>query len=144
MNKKYLMLCKKKVKTKDGKSFDVVFGYRQILNEKGEYEDVKSLIFLENGETKDIAKSVKVALADSLRKKLDAEDKYPYRLVLNEEFKLPDGRDSFYVSINKDKEGNPKLDNKGHKHAIIVIRDVESYEAVPLQSLTLEDIDDIC
>ena len=47
---------------------------------------------------------------------------------------------NIYVTINKDKEGKERLDNNGNRHAIIVIRDVVAYEAVPLKSLTLDDI----
>lgn len=141
--KNYLMLCKKQVENANGQKFPVIFGYRQILNDKGEFEDVLTSIIDNEGKQKFIAKSVKVALAESLRKQLDAEDKYPYRLVLNSDFKLADGRDSYYVTINKDKEGKERLDKNGNHHAIIVIRAVESYEQVPLKSLTLDDIDNI-
>lgn len=141
--KRYLMLCKKTVENANGQKFPVIFGYRQTLNDKGEFDDVLTSITDNDGNQKFVAKSVKVALADTLRKQLDAEDKYPYRLVLNDELKLADGRDSYYVTINKDKDGNERLDNKGNHHAIIVIRAVESYEQVPLKSLTLDDIDNI-
>ena len=142
-NKSYLMLCKKKVTDSSGKSFYVVFGYRQTQDDKGEYHDVLSSIIDKEGQQQFVARSVKVALGETLRKKLDAEDKYPYRLTLDSEFKLPDGRDSYYVTINKDKDGKVRLDNNGNQHAIVVIRDVVAYEAVPLKSLTLDDIDNI-
>ena len=138
----YLMLCKKKVKN-GNQSFEVTFGYRQNKKEDGTFEDVKTVIFNADGTTKDVAKSIKVALADSLRKELDADNHYPYRLVLDDELKLDNGDDSYYVTINKDKEGKLRLDKQGHKHAIIVIRKVKSYEPVPLKSLTLDDIDNI-
>ena len=140
--KSYLMLCKKKVKN-GNQEFSVTFGYRQFLNDKGEFEDVKSVVFLDDGKTTDVAKSVKVALAKDLAAKLDAEDKYPYRLVLDDELKLEDGRDSYYVAINKDKDGNERLDKNGKHHAIVVIRAVSSYEPVPPKSLSLDDIDNI-
>lgn len=140
--KSYLMLCKKKVK-KGSQEFMVTFGYRQVLNDKGEFEDKQSVVFLPDGQTKDVSKSVKVALGEDLRKKLDAEDNYPYRLTLDDELKLADGRDSFYVTINKDKDGNERLDKNGKHHAIIVIRAVSGYEHVPPKSLTLDDIDNI-
>ena len=138
----YLMLCKKKVKN-GNQSFEVTFGYRQNKKEDGTFEDVKTVIFNADGTTKDVAKSIKVALADSLRKELDADNHYPYRLELDDELKLENGDDSYYVTINKDKEGKLRLDKQGHKHAIIVIRIVKSYEPVPLKSLTLDDIDNI-
>ena len=137
------MLCKKKVTDNSGKSFYVVFGYRQTKDENGEYQDVLSSIIDKEGQQQFVARSVKVALGEALRKKLDTEDKYPYRLTLDSEFKLADGRDSYYVTINKDKEGKVRLDNNGNQHAIVVIRDVVAYEPVPLKSLTLDDIDNI-
>lgn len=143
MAKSYLMLCKKKVTDNNGKSFHVVFAYRQELDDKGEYQDVLSPIIDKEGQQQWVARSVKVALGEALRKKLDNEDKYPYRLTIDDEFKLADGRDSYYVTINKDKEGKERLDNNGNRHAIIVIRDVVAYEAVPLKSLTLDDIDSV-
>ena len=140
--KNYLMLCKKKVKN-GNQEFSVTFGYRQVLNEKtGEFDDVLSSV-MDNGSQKFVAKSVKVALAKELAAKLDSEDKYPYRLTLDTELKLEDGRDSFFVTINKDKDGNERLDKNGKHHAIIVIRAVSSYEPVPPKSLSLDDIDNI-
>ena len=140
--KSYLMLCKKKVKN-GNQEFMVTFGYRQTLNEEtGEYQDVLTSIN-DNGSQKFVAKSVKVALAKELATKLDNEDKYPYRLVLDTDLKLEDGRDSFYVAINKDKDGNERLDKNGKHHAIIIIRAVSSYEPVPPKSLSLDDIDNI-
>lgn len=138
----YLMLCKKKVKN-GNQEFSVTFGYRQVLNEKtGKFDDVLSSV-MDNGSQKFVAKSVKVALAKELAAKLDSEDKYPYRLYLDTDLKLEDGRDSFYVTINKDKDGNERLDKNGKHHAIIVIRAVNGYESVPPKSLSLDDIDNI-
>ena len=138
----YLMLCKKKVKN-GNQEFYVTFGYLQNKKEDGTFEDKTSIVFNADGTTKDISKSVKVALGDELRKKLDLQDAYPYRLVLDDELKTADNKESFYVTINKDKDGNVRLDKNGHKHAIIVIRAVKSYEPVPIKSLTLDDIDNI-
>lgn len=140
--KSYLMLCKKKVKN-GNQEFEVTFGYRQDFNPTtNEYEDKKSTIIID-GQPTEVAKSIKVALGKELRAKLDAEDKYPYRLTLDDSYKLPDGRDSFYVTINKDKEGNERLDKNGKHHAIVVIREVVDYEVVPPKSLSLDDIDNI-
>ena len=140
--KSYLMLCKKKVKN-GNQSFDVTFGYIQELLEDGTFKDKTTVVFNADGTTKDVAKSVKVALGEELRKKLDLENAYPYRLTLDDDLKTADNKDSYYVTINKDKDGKLRLDKKGHKHAIIVVRAVTSYEPVPLKSLTLDDIDNI-
>ena len=140
--KSYLMLCKKKVKN-GNQEFDVTFGYRQTLNEEtGEFEDVESTIMVD-GQPKKVAKSVKVALAKDLRKKLDEENKYPYRVTLDDELKTANGDDSYYVTINKDKDGNERLDKNGKHHPILVIREIADYEVVPPKSYTLDDIDNI-
>lgn len=140
--KSYLMLCKKKVKV-DKQEFDVTFGYRQVLNpETNEFEDVKSKMTIDGVEV-ERPRSVKVALAKDLRKKLDEENKYPYRLTLDDELKDSRGEDSYYVTINKDKEGKERLDKNGKHHAILVIRAVADYEVVPPKSYTLDDIDNI-
>ena len=138
--KSYVMVCKKHISTDDNKEgFDTFFAYRQEKKEDGSMSDILSPIE-KDGVSLMKAKAIKVALSKSAYEKMNSLS-FPVLLTLNDELKV-DGKDSFYVCINKDKEKKPILDKLGKKHHILVIRDYESAVAVERKSVTLSNFDE--
>lgn len=138
--KSYVMLCKKHITTKDNtEGFDTFFAYRQEKKEDGTLVDVLSPIEV-NGTSQMKAKAIKVALSKSAYEKL-GKLTFPLSITLNDELKV-DGKDSFYVCINKDKDKKIILDKNGKKHHILVIRDYESAVAVERKEVTLSNFDE--
>lgn len=142
----YIKVCSKAVKTKEGKAFDAYFGYRQQLNEDNNYEDVLTPGKDKDGKPIMFAKSIRVALTDVAKKKLVAEDNFPYVLALEDgreplaetELEQPD----FYVIIDKDKDKVARLDKNGKQHLIAIISNFRNaVHAEPMSSLSLDDLD---
>ena len=48
--------------------------------------------------------------------------------------------DSFYVTVDKDKDKKARKDKYGRKHLILIIRDAE-FKEMPRKSYSLEDLD---
>ena len=136
-------LCQKTVTSKDNKSFPVTFCYRQVENPDGTYTDVLTPGIDNDGKPTMYAKSIKVALSSALRKKLEAEGQYPYRVVLDSDLKCDDGSESYYITVDKKENGDIRLDKNGKKHCIVVIRKFASYEPLPHNAITFDDIDNI-
>lgn len=146
MATKFLKVCSKPVKTAEGKTFDAFFAYRQEMNADGIPTDVLTPSTDADGKAIMIAKSIRVALTGAAEKKLKLDANFPYLLTLEDgnepldytELEQPD----FYVTIDKDKDGNPRLDKKGNKHLIAIISNFRAYSHVaPASSLSLDDID---
>lgn len=144
-----LKVCSKAVETKEGKVFDAYFGYRQQLNEEtNKYEDI-----LTPGKDKDgnpimYAKSIRVALTDVAKKKLVAEDNFPYVLELEDGYQpvaYPEvEKVDFYVTVDKNKNGIERLDKNGNKHYIAIISNFRNAtHAEPMSSLSLDDLDNL-
>ena len=138
--KSYVMLCKKHIITEDNKEgFDTFFAYRQEKKEDGSMVDILSPIEVK-GTSQMKARAIKVALGKSAYEKL-LKFEFPVLVTLNDELKV-DGKDSFYVCVNKDKDKKPILDKLGKKHHILVIREYESAVAVERKSVTLSNFDE--
>lgn len=119
--KNYIMLCKKDIKSGD-KEFQVFFAYRQV-KVADKYEDILTPLTDKEGKSIMVARPIKVALSKDMYDKLSA-GKFPVGLVLNDELKTKDDKDSFYVSYDKDKDGKTIVFN-GKRRPILVIRAVE-------------------
>ena len=138
--KSYVMLCKKHITTDENKEgFDTFFAYRQEKKEDGSMVDILSPIEIK-GTSQMKARAIKVALGKDAYDKL-LKFEFPVLVTLNDELKV-DGKDSFYVCVNKDKEKKPILDKEGKKHHILVIREYESAVAVERKSVTLANFDE--
>lgn len=146
MATKYLKVCSKPVKTAEGKTFDAFFAYRQEMKD-GVPTDVLTPSTDEDGKPIMIAKSIRVALTGAAEKKLKLDANFPYLLTLEDMVEPIDTDDDinqpdFYVTIDKDTEGNPRLDKKGNKHLIAIISNFRDYSHVaPASSFSLDDID---
>ena len=142
----YLKVCSKRTKTKDGKIFDAMFAYRQVDND-GVMTDVLTPSKDKDGKPVMVAKSIRIALTGDAKRKLIAENKFPYLLTLedglNEERKPNGQSQDYYVTKDKDKDGVVRLDKYGKSHPIAVISDYRSAIHIePLNNMTLDDIDD--
>lgn len=137
---KIIKLCRKEVTVGD-KTFPTLFAYKTMKNDKGEIVTLTVPSTDEKGTPIMKAKSFKVALAEELFNTLEKENKYPYLVTIDEDLKLADGRDSFYITVDKDKNGDVRYDKYNHKHPIMVIRAVKHYEQAPKTSISFEDID---
>lgn len=141
--KEYLMLCKKVVKTNDGQEFPTYFGYRQGITDEGDFYDELSPAIDKEGNSIMVARAVKVRLSKLLEAKLNSMVKFPCRLTLDITAKTENGKAQYFVTKDKDKNGNPRLDKHGKQHAVVVINDVVAFEEVERQSYTLSDIDSL-
>ena len=142
----YLKVCAKKVRTKDGHTFDAMFAYRQADND-GVMSDVLTPSTDKDGNPCMVARSLRIALTGEAKKKLIAEGKFPYLLTLEDGLtpeRKPNGSNpDFYLTWDKDKDGVLRLDKNGKKHRIAVISDYRSALHVePLNTMTLDDIDE--
>lgn len=140
--KSVFMLCSKDMKGSNGHPFTVYYAYQQQAIEVDgvvQYEDIKTPITLADGTTDMKAIPVNVKLSQDFMKEInDSEVKFPLLLFLDSEIKI-DGKDSYYVTIDKTKEKTPRLDKYGKKHLILVVRHGEFIEA-PRKSYDIDDI----
>ena len=133
----YLLLCKKTQKTEDNREFDVFYGYQQVFSEeKQDFVDVLVPSKDAQGNPTMKSRTVKVVLTDNVKHLLLADDAFPYRLTLEE------GID-FFITVDKTKDGKPRLDKYGKKHGLLVINTFQEYVSVPRKSMTFDDLDNI-
>ena len=136
MNESYILLCKKDIE-KDERKFPVFYGYSQELNEEGtDFIDVMVPYTDSEGKPQMKPRNFKVVLDEKLKLLLLSEDKFPYRLTLE------NGID-FFITVDKDKEGNARLDKYGKKHGLVVINSFKDYVPVPRKSMSFEDMDNL-
>ena len=141
----YLKVCSKPVKSKDGRTFDAYFAYRQQPGENDTFTDVMTPGTDKEGKPTMFAKSIRVALTDKAKKLLTVEDNFPYLLTL-EDGREPTSFDleqpDFYVTIDKDKDKVARVDAKGNQHLIAIIGNFRNAVHVePISSLSLDDLD---
>lgn len=131
----YIVLVKKEIE-KDNKKFPVFYAYQQVINDKGEFTDV--MVPSTDSEGKSIMKSrrIKVVLTDDVKKVLLADDMFPYIVALEDEI-------DYFITIDKDINGKPRLDKNGKKHAVLVMQSFKEYTPKPRKSMSFDDIDDI-
>lgn len=138
------MLCSKLVEGDNGHEFTVYYAYQQeeveVDGEK-QYQDVKTSITDPTTGVADMkAVPVNVKLAKDFEKEIiDSGVKFPLLLFLDSESKFEDGRDSYYVTIDKDKNKKARLDKYGKKHLILVVRGGSFIEA-PRKTYDITDI----
>ena len=131
----YIVLVKKDIE-KDNKKFPVFYAYQQVLNDKGEFTDV--LVPSTDSEGKAVMKSrrIKVVLTEDVKHILLADNMFPYIVTLQDEV-------DYFITIDKDIDGKPRLDKNGKKHAVLVMQSFKEYAPKPRKSMSFDDIDDI-
>lgn len=140
--KQLFILCNAEVTNSNGAKFDVYYGYRQQQDKEGNISDV--LTPMQDSEGKPIMRAIpiKVKLAESFIKKVEKAS-FPLLLTLDEDKKVDINgveSDSFYVTVDKDKDKKARKDKYGRKHLILIIRDAE-FKEMPRKSYSLEDLD---
>lgn len=142
--KSVFMLCSKVVKGDNGHEFPIYYAYQQeevVIDGEKQYQDVKTAITNPVTNVTDMKSvPVNVKLAQDFEEEIiDSNVKFPLLLFLDSELKLDDGRDSYYVTIDKTKDKVARLDKYGKKHLILVVRHGEFIEA-PRKNYDITDI----
>ena len=137
---KSTMLVLSKEVTKDNHKFTVYYGYRQDVNEKGEFIDRKTTTIGNDGKPVTISKSIKVALTDSFLKKHEGKS-FPLLVTIDMDKKDKQGHSLAYVTVDKDSNKVVRKDKNGKKHLILVIKDAEEVIEAPRKSYSLDDVD---
>ena len=140
--KHLFILCNAEVANSNGAKFTVFYGYRQEQNKDGTYSDVLTPVIDKEGKPAMKAIPIKVRLSEDFNKKVEKLT-FPLLLTLDTDKKVTiDGqeKDSYYVTVDKDKDKKARKDKYGKKHLILIVRDAE-YQELPRKSYSLDDLD---
>ena len=140
--KQLFILCNAEIVNDNGAKFKVFYGYRQQEDKDGNISDVVTPITDKEGKPAMKALPIKVKLSEDFNKKVEKLP-FPLLLTLDSDRKVTingEKKDSFYVTIDKDKDKKVRKDKYGRKHLILIIRDAE-YKEMPRKSYSLEDLD---
>ena len=126
----YLKVYAKQIKTEDGKSFTRYFAYVCDAN----YNPLpKNIIDKDTHQPKTISTSITVHFHKDCETKLNYEKKeFPLKMTLLDE--------QYFVTIDKDKNGKPRLRNDGTKVEVCVITDYNSAEHFETPKKKLNDL----
>lgn len=138
MPKHTIKLCMKMQKAKDGSGeFPTYFAYRQVQDPAtGEFTTAMIPSVDKDGNPTFFAQSYRVVFTESakvLKAKLDTDNKFPYLLL-----DLEDNED-FSIAVDKDKDGNIRLDKENKKRFVIFLKSAEKYVEAPRRSISFED-----
>lgn len=144
-----LLVCHKKQKKNDGSTFDRYFCYKQneVQDEEGNisYTD-------EINPATGKAQGVKALLPDDMLKRHGiTNNMFPLYMTVDMEATLEvttkDGSKvtvrACKLKIDRDKEGNPRLDKYGKRHVVCVINDVVKFSEAPRREITWDDVYEI-
>ena len=140
--KQLFILCSALVANDNGAKFPVFYGYRQQQDKEGNISDVLTPITDKDGHPQMRAIPIKVKLSETFMKKVENAT-FPLLVTLDNERKVVfnnEEKDSFYVTVDKDKDKKARKDKYGKKHLILIIRDAE-YQELPRKSYSLDDLD---
>ena len=140
--KQLFILCSAVITNDNGAKFDVHYGYRQQQDAEGNISDVVTPTTDKDGNPAMKAIPIKVKLSEDFKKKVENAT-FPLLLTLDTEKKVlinNEEKDSFYVTIDKDKDKKARLDKYNKKHLILIVRDAE-FKEMPRKSYSLEDLD---
>lgn len=136
-------LFMKPTTTASGSKFNAFYCYLQ--NKEGNaYIDVVKPSATNEGGTRPVSLRVKLPtnapIHDKLKACLDKGMHFPLYVHLDAVKRTNDDKPYYFITNDKDKEGNLKLDKYGNKHYIIIIYDTDKIEQAPVKSLTLDDV----
>ena len=140
--KQLFILCNSEVTNDNGAKFMVFYGYRQQQDSEGNISDVLTPGVDSEGKPTMKAMPIKVKLAESFIKKVE-QAAFPLLLTLDDSKKVSingEEKDSFYVTVDKDKDKKARKDKYGKKHLILIVRDADFVE-MPRKSYSLDDLD---
>ena len=135
-----LKVFSKEVATSTGGKFTVYYGYRQELV-NGEYQDITTPATNDKGEAIIIAKPIKVKFGKEMFEKVK-DMSFPLLFLLDRDMKDSKGNSSFFITIDKDKDNEARVDNKGNRHLVCVICGCKEVVPAPRTELSLDDLDD--
>ena len=140
--KQLFILCDHEVTNENGAKFMTYYGYRQQQDKDGNLSDVVTMTTDAEGKPLAKAMPIKVKLGQDFVKKVENAS-FPLLLTLDTEKKVlinNEEKDSFYVTVDKDKEKKARKDKYGKKHLILIVRDADFVE-MPRKSYSLDDLD---
>lgn len=140
--KETILLMKKSCLTKDNRKFDAYYAYRTELNANN--ERVKKLVPTKDGTMRLVSMKVNFVegALDMLKKQIaDNNLGFPVYMTLDSEL-LINGNDSYFITIDKDINRKPRLDKKGKKHLVLVVRAWKKLEEAPTISYTFDDLEE--
>lgn len=132
----FFKICSKTATTKDGRKFPAYFGYVKSKDlATGAFVDAISVTTTDkDGKNTIVTPSYRAVMYGDKLKKLAIEGSFPYMLEL---------RPSDYaIVVDKDKDTKkPKLDAKGHKHFIFILKDYANATAVQSDGISVDDLE---
>lgn len=135
-----LKVFSKEVATSNGGKFTVYYGYRQE-EVNGVIQDITTPAQNEKGEAIIIAKPIKVKFGKDMFERVK-DMSFPLLFTLDREMKDAKGNSSFFITVDKDKDNEARVDNKGNRHLVCVICSCKDVVPAPRTELTLDDLDD--
>lgn len=136
-----LKVFSKELKTANGGTFTTHYGYRQQVSPEGAYSDIGTPAVDSEGKAIIISKPIKVKFSEEM---FNAVNKlhFPIYIELDRDMKLDNGESAYFVTVDKDKDKNARLDKHGKRHLVCVIRKAVSVVEAPMESRSLDDLDD--
>lgn len=132
----FFKICSKTAITKDGRKFPAYFGYVKSKEpDTGAFVDAIVVTTTDkDGNNTILTPSYRAVMYGDKLKKLAIEGSFPYMLEL---------RPSDYaIVVDKDKNTKkPKLDSKGHKHFIFILKDYASATPVKSDGISVDDLE---
>ena len=135
MSNIFFKLCSKTATTRDGHKFPAYFGYVKELDNTGNYVDSVTIATTDDsGKNTIITPSYRAVLYGEKLKHLAIESAFPYLLEL--------APTDYAIVVDKDKDTKkPKLDSKGRKHFIFILKDYRNCTAVPTETISVDDLE---
>lgn len=133
-----IQLCKKKVTTTDGVSFNSYFAYLLMKGKDGKLTPIEKT----GADGKSYFKSIRVHLGKEIEQELLKDNRFPYNISLKDGRDKDTNKPNYFVTRDKNKQGLLRLDKNGNSHYIIVINHVEFYQPADstVNTLSLDDI----
>ena len=136
-----LKVFSKDIETDKGGKFTTYYGYRQEFNaETGEYTDMGTPTFDADKNPIVISKPIKVKFSKAMYESIKGLH-FPLIFKLDRDMKDKEGNSAFFVTTDKDKDGNARLDKNGKRHLCCVICSCIEVFPAPFEELTLDDLD---
>ena len=141
-----IKLCMLPAENKATKAtFPTYFGYKVDQDAEGNFNtrEYPTVVTKEDGTTETImkAKSFKVKPSDEIINAIKADgDNFPYLITYDDEVLDEEGKKVNYNKVDK-KNGKPRLDKYGRRHAIVVINKAVEIKACPKINISFDDIE---
>ena len=136
--KETIKLCRKLCTGKNGNKFYQYFCYRQQPDPAtGQFLTVMVPTTDKDGKPIMIAKSIHVAFDAAIKSQMEELNEYPYLLEVEKDEVT--GVKDFFIGVDKNRDGTPKLDKQGKKHPLLYLFSYRSIMPAPKVDMTFED-----